>query len=156
MTKDELKDIARKGVRNVLLDFEEQLATIFHEFPEAFVSDVTPVIARPELRNGHGGARVAGVSTKDKLTRKMTKKSRLYGRTAAVTARRQKSFDMLEVVAQAARPLTLDEFTKDQRAALPLIRRGYLKKSGKGYVRTAKVFYVKKSEAEKASRAKRA
>jgi hypothetical protein len=159
MTKEELKAIAVKGVRNVLLDYEYKLADIFREFPDEFVSATAPVLARPELRNGngHGGPRVKGVSV---VTGKKAHKA--YGSASAVTARRQISADVLEVVAKSARPMQIPEMVNgngngiDARAILPLIRRGYLKKTKQGYVRTAKVFYVKKSDAERVAREKRA
>lgn len=153
MTKDELKEIARVGVRTILLKYEDELNALFLEFPEAFVTSTAPMLARPELKNGHAAA--APVVTIK--AGKPRKGSRAYGTASALHGRRQASFDLLAVVEKSTRPMTIDELSasgaaRDGRAILPLIRRGYLKRTAKGYVRTSKVFYVDKNQAARERR----
>ena len=65
-----------------------------------------------------------------------------YGSTAAKIERRKASADVLATFDTATPKPLVGSGRPGARLAAPLIRRGYLKKKGDGYVRTAKPFVV--------------
>lgn len=150
MTRKELLDVARAGLPDKMRDMENTLASWHEEFPEFFLSRTPPLLLRPELRTngkGWGGFRAKAVSETDSSapTRKKNKKNPT-GRQ--IKKQRERSAAILKYIAEHE---PLPDFKTiaagmpglDMRAITPLVARGYVRHTAKGYVRTPKEWSIK-------------
>lgn len=148
MKKDELRELARVGALAKLRAYEAELAIIFKAFPEVFASRTLPVLARPELRNGSAWPVVEAVKRKYTKSTPEDRAAKRGGYSKQVRKNRRQSAALLQLVVDAGKPLAGDAIAQASGVPIrwisPLVRRGYLKHTRKGYVRTAKEFVIDK------------
>jgi hypothetical protein len=63
MTKDELRALAARGVKDRLAEIERELARMHAEFPEAFASATAPIVLAAEARPSGNGWKAEHVET---------------------------------------------------------------------------------------------
>lgn len=144
MTKAQLTELARVGMIAKLTNDEAALADAFKLFPDLFVSKTPPVLLRPELRNGKSAKRWPVI--------KHERAARRAGHLKRVLQQRSGSEALLKAIeAGASTAAQLEAKLKGTgvhiRGLGSLVRRGYIKKTAKGYARTSKAYIVDPREA---------
>lgn len=145
MTKEQARELMRLGLVVRLHAIEHELADWYRKFPDVFIGP--PQLARPELRNGAAPAHWAGVVATKGTTKDTIKGKHGKGHGERVRANRRRSAATLDALAAVGRPVPKDKLHEivnggSTRVIGGLVRRGYVKFTKRGYVRTAKVFVV--------------
>lgn len=137
MTKEELHQFAAAGVAQKMQSIERELAVYHKEWPELFLSATPPQLLKVGLKNGNGngnGHWPAIVATAPEPAKPA--KAKKGGHTVAVRRRRAETETFLAKFSTT----TPQPANDGGRLIGAMIRYGYLKKKGDGFLRTAKAF----------------